>query len=269
MTPGYFRAFGIPALRGHLFRTDGGDAPDAVIVNEELVRQRFPSEAPIGKRITFYGKTTGTIVGVVANTRQMSLDAPPPPHIYRPYSSESKSYLKLVIRASADPGALAGSIRRVFREVDANLPIEKLATMREMISESLTRQRFYATLLGIFAACALIMAAAGIYSIVTYTVTRRTQEMGIRIALGAERHHVLHLVLGRGLVLTVIGIALGAAGSFAATRLLRSFLFEVAPTDTVVFSAVAVLLGVIALAASYFPGRRATRIDPMIALRAE
>ncbi|HEU4628405.1 MAG TPA: ABC transporter permease [Gemmatimonadaceae bacterium] len=270
-TADYFRALGIPLLRGRLLRDDGADGPGAIVVSQTLARTYFPGQDPIGRQVRFYGQSiTGTIVGVVGDTKAMALDeSAPPPHIYQPFAADPAPYLKLVVRAAGDPAALAAGVRAAVRELDPDLPIDALTTMRQLMSESVTRQRFYATLLAVFAAAALVMSAAGIYGVVSYTVTRRTREMGVRLALGATAGDVLRLVFGRAGLLAGAGLLLGGLGALAATRVLRSMLFEIAPTDPRVLGGVAALLAVVALAATWLPARRATRVDPVQALRAE
>jgi putative ABC transport system permease protein len=271
VTPDYFRVLGIPLKRGSLFPVDGGDGADAVVVSEATVKTLFPGTDPIGKRITAagYAGSARTIIGVVGDTRQDQLDAAPPPHVYEPLRADRARYLNVLARTSGDPAAIAASLRSTLREVDPLLPVDKISTMRGLVSESLRRQRFYVTLLSIFAITALTIAAAGLYAVVTYAVTRRTHEFGVRAALGARRRQILTLVLGRAMRLAAGGVALGLAGAYGTTRLLRGFLFEVQPTDPVVFSAACALLAAVALAASYLPARRATRVDPMTALRAD
>jgi putative ABC transport system permease protein len=271
VTPDYFRVLGIPLSRGSLFRADGGDRVDAVVVSEATAKTLFPGTGPIGKWITAaaYAGSARTIIGVVGDTRQDRLDVAPPPHVYEPLRADPASYLKVLARTSGDPAAIAASLRSALREIDPLLPVDKISTMRGLMSESLRRHRFYATLLSIFAATALTIAVAGLYAVVTYGVTRRTHEFGVRVALGAQRRQIVSLVVSRAMTLAAGGIALGLAGAYASTRLLQSFLFEVPPTDPVLFCGVGALLAIVAFAASYFPARRATSVDPMTALRAE
>ena len=266
-TADYFRVLGIPLRRGRL-PADGAADRDAVVVNEALARAFFPGQDPIGRRVSFYGGSMGrTIVGVVGDTKAMSLDAEAPPQIFQSYSAHPEPYVKLVVRATGDPAALARAVRAAVRELDPGLPLDKLSTMRELMSESVTRQRFYATLLAVFAGSALVMAAAGMYGVVSYAVTRRTRELGVRVALGATAADVLRLVVGRSGRLALTGIALGALGALWATRVLRGMLYDVTPTDPAVLAGVAALLAAVALVASWLPGRRAARVDPARTLR--
>jgi len=189
--------------------------------------------------------------------------------IYQPLTDDVQSFLKVIVRTAGDPASLVAPLRASMRELDPDLPIDALQTMRDMMAESVATERFYAALVAIFATLAVLMAAAGLYAVVSYAVVRRTRELGVRIVLGAEARQVLRLVVGRGAVLALAGILLGVGGALAATRVLKSFLFGITPTDPLTFVAVATGLAFVALAASYVPARRATRVDPMVALRME
>ena len=267
VTPDYFRALGVPLKRGRQF-AEVGESHN-VIIDEAAAHAYFAGEDPLGREITFYGRRTRTIVGVVGDTRQQSLDAPPPPHIYQPLTADFGAYLKILARTGGDPGQMVKSLRQAVQEVDPTVPLDRVAPLDEWIAAALARHRFYALLLAIFAATALALAATGAYGIAAYAVTRRTQEIGIRVALGAGRGTVLSLIVTHGLALTAGGLALGTAGAVAATRLFRTFLFEVSPRDPVVLASVGLLLTATALVASYLPARRATKVDPMVALRYE
>src|SRR5437763_1407972 len=267
VTPDYFRALGVPLKRGRQF-AEVGESHN-VIIDEAAAHAYFAGEDPLGREITFYGRRTRTIVGVVGDTRQQSLDAPPPPHIYQPLTADFGAYLKILARTGGDPGLMVKSLRQAVQEVDPTVPLDRVAPLDEWIAAALARHRFYALLLAIFAATALALAATGAYGIAAYAVTRRTQEIGIRVALGAGRGTVLSLIVTHGLALTAGGLALGTAGAVAAARLFRPFLFEVSPRDPVVLASVGLLLTATALVASYLPARRATKVDPMVALRYE
>jgi len=264
----YFRALGIPLRRGRLLGARG-EARGAVVVNESLVRAYFPGHDPIGRTIRYFGGQTGTIVGVVGDTKAMALADSAPPHVYQAFDQAPASYLKLVVRATGDPATLAGAVRAALREVDPAIPIDHLRTMRGVMAESVARPRFYTTLLSIFAGAALLIAASGLYGVVSYTVTRRTREMGVRLALGATAGSVVRLVLGRSGRLALAGVAVGGIGALWATRALRSMLFEVTATDPSVLAAVAALLGAVALIAAWVPARRAAQADPVQVIRAE
>lgn len=267
ITPDYFRVMGVPLLRGSVPDESASLGALRFAIDEAAARAYFPGQDPLGKRLTIYGRETGTVVGVVGDTKQESLDAPPPPHVY--YSLAPGSYLKVVARTSGDPAQLAGPLREAIRRVDSGVPIDRIATMKELLSESLTRQRFYGLLLAVFAGCALALAAAGMFGAASYAVAQRTRELGLRIALGAKPAAVVSLIVGRGLRLALVGIVLGLLGAAAATRLLRGFLFEVEPTDPWVLTTVGCLLAAVVLVASWLPARRAANVDPMVALRYE
>ena len=268
-TPDFFGALGIPLRRGRLFLPGDGGASRPVVVNEALVNTFFPGQDPIGRHVAFYRGRIGTIIGVVGNTREMSLSDTPPPVIYEPLADDAQSFLKVVVRTAGDAAALAVPLRAALRTLDPELPVDELQPMRQMMAESVATQRFYAMLVAIFAGLALLMAAAGLYALISYGVVRRTHELGVRIALGADAGQVVRLVVGRGAVLALLGIVLGAGGAIATTRVLKSFLFEITATDPVTFVGAALGLVVVALIASYLPARRATRVDPMVALRTE
>jgi predicted permease len=271
VTPGYFRALEIPLRRGRLFRSADRGGAQQVVVNEALARTIFPGQDPIGQRISFgiYATDTGTIVGVVGDTRGRSLVATPPPIVYESLADDQQYFVNVIVHTAGDPAALVAPLRATLRDIDPDLPVDNLQTMRGIMAESITAQRLYAALLGVFSTLALLMAAAGLYALVSYAVVRRTHELGIRLALGAVPRDVLRLVVGRGARLALVGILLGVGGALAATRVLRSFLFEITPSDPVVFVGVALGLAVVALAASWLPARRATRIDPVAVLRDE
>jgi predicted permease len=269
VTSDFFRTLGIPLRRGRLFVAGDGGAARPVIVNQALVKVFFPDRDPMGEHVAFYGGRIGTIVGVVGDTRELALSAPPPPVIYQPFVDDAQGYLKVIVRTAGDPGTLAAPLRAALRTVDPGLPIDELHPMSEMMAESVATERFYATLVAIFAALALFIAAAGLHALIGYTVVRRTHELGVRMALGAEARQVLTLVVGRGARLALAGIVLGLGGALAATRVLKRMLFEIAPTDPLIFVTVSIGLAIVALVASYLPARQATRVDPMIALRTE
>jgi len=264
--PDYFRTLGIPLERGRAL--DALD-PGVALIDSAAAQAYFSGEDPIGKQLSYYGGQRRTIVGVVGNVRQEALGAPPPPHVYEAYSSDPGSYLKVVVRVTGVPGAAVGALRHAIEAVGGGVPIDHVAPMTSLLADSLSRQRLYTVLLLAFAVLALTLATAGMYGIVSYGVNRRTREIGIRMAIGAGRSGVFGLVLGRGLALTCAGLAIGVVGAVATTRLLRSFLFEVAPTDPAMLAAAALALITASLLASYLPARRATKVDPVLALRSE
>jgi predicted permease len=275
---GYFRALGIPLRRGRLFdQRDTMDAPHVALISESLAREKWPNTDPLGRTIEF-GNMDGdlrflTVVGVVGDVREESLEARPNPTVYvdyrqRPQAMNATGSFTVVMRTAADPAIVFSAAREIVRGLDPNVP-PSFSTFTEVFSASLKTRRFNLTLVGVFAATALLLAVAGIYGVMAYSVARRTHEMGVRIALGASAPDVLRLVLSQAMLTTVVGVAVGIAGSFALTRAMQSLLFGVSATDPVTIAGVALLLGFAALLASYVPARRATKVDPMVALRHE
>jgi putative ABC transport system permease protein len=269
VTSDYFRVFSIPVVGGMTFRSDADVDPHAVVISLATARAFFRGENPIGKRIATYGDSNWVVIGVVGDVRQERLDEEPPPNVYLPLRAAPSSYMKVSIRTATDPASVAPSLRRLMRDLDPGLPLDKLETMQVTIAESLQRQRFYASVLIVFAAMALVIATAGLYALASYNVTRRMHELGIRVALGAGQRQILTLVIGRGLRLVGVGCIVGLTGAFAATRVLRSLVYDVNTADPRIFAAVALLLGCVAIVATYLPGRRGAMADPLIALRNE
>jgi len=274
VTPTYFRSMGIPLLSGRTITPqDVADGPQVALVNEAVVRRYFPNEDPLGKRFKFGDPEDQapwiTIVGVVKDVRRQGLDTAARIASYLPHRQRPARSLEVVIRAAGEPLALAGAARDTIRSLDRDLPITNLRTMSDVLSETSAQRRFNMLLLGLFAGVALLLAAVGIYGVMAYAVTQRTHEIGVRMALGARPRDVLSLVLKQGLGLALAGVALGLGGAFALTRLMASLLYEVSATDPLTFAAVALLLVGVASLASYLPARRATKVDPMIALRYE
>jgi putative ABC transport system permease protein len=269
----YFQTMGIPLLEGREFAADDNAFGKRVmVINQMMARQYWPRENPIGKRVTMkdWGPPlTGEIVGVVGDVKTNGLDEPVGPMIYWPYFQFPQNFNTIVVRSDGDPLRLASAAKAAIWAVDKNQPISKIETMEQVLSESLARRRLYMVLLAVFAAAALLLASVGIYGVVSYSVTQRRREMGIRIAIGAERGDVLRLVLGQGARAATLGIAFGIAAALVLTRLMASLLFGVSAADPLTFLAVALLLTLVSLAASYIPARRAMRVDPMVALRHE
>jgi len=268
----YFTAMGVPLLKGRLFNEgDATDLKNRVIVNETLARTYFPGIDPIGQkvRITWNDTRDDEIVGVVGDVRHAGLHEPARPTTYWPYGRFSYGSMTLALRTSGDPGNTANSVIAIVREQDPALAVADVHTMKEIVSESVAERRLTMMMLAVFAAAALLLAAVGIYGVIAYSVSQRTQEIGIRMALGARQADVLRMVVGQAMILAVAGIAIGAAGGVLLTRLMRGLLFDVEPGDPLTFAAVAAVLAAVAAAASYLPGRRAAGVDPVVALRAD
>jgi putative ABC transport system permease protein len=274
-TPGWFTAMGIPLLRGRLIEPrDDKEAPRAVVVNQAFAKRFFPNSEAVGKRIRLSKLTNefpwATVVGVVGDVRGFALNEPPLPTMYWPVSQiRATPALAIVVRTDADPAALAGSVRSAIAEIDPGQPIYDLQTLDQMVAKSLGQRRFTLTLMLLFGVIALVLSAVGIYGVMAFAVTQRTQEIGIRMALGARAPDVLRLIVGSGMFLAAIGVVIGLAGAFAITRLMASLLFAVSPTDALTFAFVSGGLLLVALLACYFPARRAMKVDPLVALRYE
>jgi predicted permease len=273
----YFRVMQIPLRAGRDFTPlDREGQPLAAIVNEEMVREFLPHENPIGVRIRWAGDTDPprwmTIIGVAGDVKHSGLNQPTDPAVYTPFSQSDEAwrrFMTLAIRARNAPPGLVEEVKKQVWSVDGQIPVGDVHAMDDLLAVSLEPQRFNMLLLGLFAALALILAAVGIYGAMAYAVNQRTHEIGIRTALGAQRGDVLRLVMRQGTKMALFGIASGIAGALALTRLMASLLFEVKPTDPATFAGVAILLAIVALAACYIPARRATKVDPMVALRYE
>ena len=268
VTPGYFRALGIPVLAGRAFTERDGEEHPVIVVNRALARQVWPGEPAVGKTLML-GEFRLEVVGVVGDVRSAGLAADPGSAVYIPSTLAPRSTMKLFVRTASDPLALAGAVRETIWQVDRDLPISDVAALPQVVAEDVARPRFLSVLLALFGALALTLAAVGLYGVVAYGVGQRTHEIGIRMALGAGRGRVLRGVVGQGMGWTLLGLALGLAGAFAATRLLAGLLFGVAPTDAVTFAGVALLLAAAAALASWVPARRAAATDPLTALRSE
>jgi predicted permease len=268
VTPGYFELLGLPLLRGRALAESDAAGGDAVVVNRALVREFFGDADPIGRTVTYYGNVTGRVVGVVGDTRQQGLDEAAPPQIYIPFPRETSPYMKISVRAR-EGVAVAAAVREAVRSVDPMLPLDRVASLSAMVSDSVARERFYAVLLALFAGTALAIAAMGLYGLTAYTLTRRHRELGIRLALGAGGRRLVWSLVGRVGVLGAVGIGLGLAGALASARVLRAHLFELSPTDPPTLALAAATLAGTALLASWLPARRAARVDPVVALRSE
>jgi predicted permease len=271
----FFGALGVPLLRGRDFTgADAAGSPPVVIINRTMATTLFPGEDPIGKRLMlgdFNPESPWiTIVGIAGDVIYSGLDRGPEPTMYTPYDQSLWwPTMYLVVRTSVDPAGLARAVRRQVADLDPLLPVARVNTMDDLLGQSVAGPRFRTTLLGIFAAVALLLAGVGIYGILSYTVGQRTREIGIRMALGAGRRNVLALVLGQGMALAGIGVAAGLIAALALSRVLAGLLFGVSPTDPATFGVVSLVMIGAALLACYLPARRATLVDPMMALRAD
>ncbi len=289
ISPGYFQTLAVPLIAGRVFNDrDNADAPTVAIINKTLAERFFPGEDPIGKVVL-----TGvpeemvppgllppgfrfprlTIVGIAGDVRHSGLSEQVWPEVYVPHAQggvfETRSAMAVVVRASGDPLSLTAAVRAQAAEIDKDQPIANINTMENRLANSLARQRFSALLLGIFAGLALALAAVGLYGVMSYAVAERTHEIGIRMALGANRSDVMGMVVREGLTLTIVGAGIGIVGAFFLTRLMASLLYGVSATDPATFALITALLVGVALTASFVPARRATKVDPMVALRYE
>jgi putative ABC transport system permease protein len=271
ITGDYFKALQIPLIAGRTFELrDNADAPKVVIINETAAKRHFGSPAQaIGKRLTIWHdeKFPREIIGVVGDTKPSSLTADSGAEIYVPHLQDQQwNFMAMVIRTAGDPAAFAATFRREVQALDKDQPTYNVRTMDDVVMNSLGTRRVSMQLFAVFAAAALLLAAIGIYGVLAYSVTQRTQEIGIRMALGAQKSDVIGLVLRQGMILAVIGVLVGLAGAFGLTRFIGSLLFGVAATDPLTFVAIPLLLLFVALVACYLPARRAARLDPKIAL---
>jgi predicted permease len=281
VSPSYFSSLGIPLLKGRFFspsdKVEGDKDPMIVIINETMAKKYFGDKDPIGRRIQ-----TGdpdpkspweTIVGVVGDVKYSGLDSGPGPTLYVPYNENGwvmwSGEMYLVVRGSGNAQDLVPAIRNQLASMDSTLPLAQIRTMDQVLDESLVQQRFRTWLVSGFAAIALLLSAMGIYALISYSVSQRTREIGVRIALGAQRRNVLSMVIREGLLLLAFGLLLGLAGALSATRIMRSLLYSTSSTDTLSFIVPSLMLLAVALLACYFPARRATRVDPTVALRYE
>jgi putative ABC transport system permease protein len=268
----YFKAMAIPLIRGRLFdESDKGDLTNRVIVNETMARKHWPGEDPLGKKVRINWNDTrdDEIIGVVGDVRHQGLDSEPRAMTYWPHARFPYNGMTITIRTAGDASSVIRAATTAVRAQDPNLAVADVRTMDDVVSSSVAEKRLLVQVIGLFAIVALVLAAVGIYGVIAYMVTQRTQEIGIRMALGAQRGRVLRMIVGEAMALTAIGVAVGIAGALTLTRLMQDLLFHVAPRDPLTLATVTAALVLVAFAASYLPGRRATRVDPVIALRAE
>jgi len=268
---------GIPILQGrNLSDQDTKDTPTVVVVSQTMALTYWPGESAIGKRIKVGGHDHKhgwedqwiTVVGIAGDVKS-SLNEPPPAIIYFSYQQISWPHLTFVARTDAAPETLASAMRNAIRRVDPNLPVLEVKSMPQYLNQSVARQRFSMVMMAIFGGIALLLAAIGIYSVMTYAVIQRTQEIGIRVAMGAQKGQILKMVLRQGFSLVFVGLVLGLIGAFILTRILENLLFEVSATDPATFALIPILLAAVAILSTLIPALRATRVDPVIALRAE
>jgi putative ABC transport system permease protein len=271
----YFRTMGVPVVRGRAF-TDGdrADGEKVIVINEELARRFFADEDPVGQRISFdkvpdAGSTWRRIVGVVGDELHEGLDAPPRIEIIAPIRQDARGFASLVVQTRTDPHAVLPAVRSIIAELDRDLPIARVRTLDEVYSAALAPGRFLLTLLAVFASIALLLAAIGVYGVTSQAARRRTQEIGIRVALGAEGADVVRLIVRQGMGVVLAGTGLGLAAGLAGARLMQGVIYGVPPTDAVTFIVVPALLVLVAAVACWIPARRATRLDPLRALRVE
>jgi predicted permease len=280
-TPDYFRAMNIGMLQGRqIDNHDNSNSTPVVVINETMARRFWPNANPIGERINIDDNNVGPrpveIVGVVSNVKHMSLEGDPTFDIYIPMAQVPNDGVNLitnthywVVRSKADSRAIETTFRRELQSLDRDVATSNVKSLGEYLADSVAPRKFNLRVLTIFAVAALLLAVTGIYGVVSYTVTKRTPEIGIRLALGAARRNVFRLILGQGLKMAVTGVALGVLGAFAVTRVIRTLLFGITPTDTLTFVLVSLMLVVVSLIACSAPARRATKVDPLIALRNE
>jgi predicted permease len=271
ISPEYFRTMGVPLLRGRYFdEHDTKDAQNVAIIDETLAERFWPNEDPIGKRLQRANSGSWrTVVGVISDAKQYSHEKEPPITVYYPFEQYLARSMFLVIRTSPDPAQMTTAITKEIQALDPEMAVFDVSTMDQRLYDSVTRRRFAMLLLAVFAAIASILASIGIYGVMAYTVNERTHEIGIRLALGAQPANLLRLVIKQAMTLTSIGLAIGLAGSVAMTRVMSNLLYGVSATDTLTFLITPLLLGSVALLASYVPARRAAKVDPMVAFRCE
>jgi putative ABC transport system permease protein len=274
VTPDYFRTMGLRVVEGRVFTDqDTAEVTPVAVVDETFARTHFPGESVLGKRLRFGGRQTKDakwleIVGMVGHVKNYGVDQPSRVEVYLPYYQDTVTGgLTLIVRTDQDPARLAPGLRAAVKALDPEVPVYAIRTLEDLVSDRTAQRRLAVTLITVFAAVALLLAAVGIYGVMSYAVAQRTQEIGIRMALGAEREHILRMVLRHGTLMALTGVALGLAGAFGLARLITSLLFQISATDPPTFSVVPLLLIAVAVLACYVPARRATRVDPLVALR--
>ncbi|MGH9865551.1 MAG: FtsX-like permease family protein, partial [Candidatus Acidiferrales bacterium] len=274
VSPEYFRVMRIPLLRGRFFsEQDSPSNPKVALISETLARRYFPNQDPLGRHLNFgfppNVNVSREIVGIVGDVRDVSLSQKPAPMMYVPFAQAPLYGGEVVVRSSLSASSVAAAVREATHSIDKDLPVTDIESLPDALGESISRERFRTFLLGSFSAIALLLAAVGIFGVISYSASQRTHEIGIRMALGAQQRDVLRLILGQGTKLALLGLGMGVVAAFLLTRLMASLLYGVSATDPVTFSAVAVVLLGVVLLACYIPARRAMRVDPVVALRCE
>ena len=274
VSPDYFRMMRIPLLKGRFFsEQDSPSSPEVAIISQTLVRRYFPNQDPLGRQMRFgfppNSNVSREIVGIVGDVRDVALSRKPEPMMYVPFAQAPLYGGEVIVRSSLNPSSVATGIRQAVYSIDKNLPVTDIESLNDVLGQSISQERFRTFLLGSFSAIALVLAAVGIFGVISYSASQRTHEIGVRIALGAERRDVLRLLLGQGAKLALLGLGSGIVAAFLLTRLMSSLLYGVSPTDPVTFACVTIILLSVALTACYIPARRAMRVDPMVALRHE
>ena len=271
VTPGYFRTLGIPILEGRDFTEADGREPRVTIVDQALARQYWPGQSPIGKRVRFgppeANEPWHIVVGVVGEVRNQTLTEPGRKSVYLPYGEFLWSGVSILMRTTGDPLHQVAGVRARVVAIDRDVAVSSFLSIQQIVARSIWQQRFFTTLFLVFAILALLLAAVGLYGVMSYAVSQRTHELGIRMALGASGGDLQRMVMRQALVLTLAGVGLGGVAALALMRVIRTQLYQVSPTDPATFAVVAVVLAATAALASYFPARHATRVDPVIALR--
>jgi putative ABC transport system permease protein len=277
VTADYFKTMGIPVVQGRPFEpTDTASSGQVVVLNESAVRRFFPGQDPLGQRITVgmgrppeRPKAGGEVVGIVGDVKDRGLAEENPPEIYLPNTQIPVYSMDVVLRTAVSPLTLARAAEAAVHEIDPELPVARMQTLQQVVARSLSEPRFYMLLLAVFAGTALLLAALGIFGVMSYAVAQRSREIGIRVALGAPRGDLLRMVLGQAVVLAVTGVAVGFVGAVALSRTMASLLFNLSSTDPLTLSGVGAILTAVALLASYLPARQAAGVDPVVALRGE